>query len=597
MKTIKKLLYLLTPQEQKITGLLIIMILLMAIVDTIGVASILPFMLVLTNPEVIETNIAINKIFQISKIFGVKNNQQFFFVLGTFVFVILIISLIFKAITTYAISRFIQMRQYSIGQQLLERYLQQPYSWFLNNHSAELGKNILSEVEQVVVNGLNPMMELISKSIISVALITLLIIINIKIALITGLTLGISYIIVFYIAKKNLKVIGEKRLKSNELRFKAVSESFGAIKEIKVSGMEKIYVKMFSNPAKTLASTMASAIIIRQLPRFILEAIIFGGIMLLILFFLSKTGSFIAVIPIISLYVFAGYRLMPALQQIYSSISQLTFIGPSLDKICNEIKDLKKFKPIKNQELLSFNKKITLKNIDYNYPNSSRTVLSDISLSIISNTTVGLVGTTGSGKTTVVDIILGLLEPQKGTLEVDEKVINKYNIRAWQSSIGYVPQHIYISDDTIASNIAFGINPEDINQEAVEKASKIANLHEFVINELPEKYHTSIGERGVRLSGGQRQRIGIARALYHEPKVLVLDEATSALDNLTEEAVMDAINNLGNNITIILIAHRLSTVKNCDTIFLLNKGQLVNKGTFDELIKDNDKFRDSAKNI
>jgi ABC-type multidrug transport system fused ATPase/permease subunit len=319
--------------------------------------------------------------------------------------------------------------------------------------------------------------------------------------------------------------------------------------------------------------------------------------MLLILLFLSKKGSFNDVIPIISLYVFAGYRLMPALHQIYSSISQLTFIGPSLDKICNEFKDLKKFKLIKNQELLSFNKKITLKNIDYNYPNSSRRVLSDISLSILSKTTVGLVGTTGSGKTTVVDIILGLLEPQKGTLEVDEKVINKHNIRAWQRSIGYVPQHIYISDDTIATNIAFGVNPKDINQEAVEKASKIANLHEFVMNELPEKYHTSIGERGVRLSGGQRQRIGIARALYHEPKVLILDEATSALDNLTEKAVMDAIHNLGNNITIILIAHRLSTVKNCDTIFLLNKGQLVNKGTFDELIKDNDKFRESAKNI
>jgi ATP-binding cassette, subfamily B, bacterial PglK len=597
MKNLQKLLYLLTPQEQKLTVLLIIMILLMAIMDALGVASILPFMLVLTNPEVIETNIAINKIFQISKIFGVKNNQQFFFVLGTLVFAVLIISLIFKAITTYVLSRFIQMRQYSIGQHLLERYLQQPYSWFLNNHSAELGKNILSEVETVVVNGLNPMMELISKSIISVALITLLIIINIKIALITGLTLGISYIIIFYFTKKNLKFIGEKRLINNQLRFKAVSELFGAVKEIKVSGTEKNYVKMFSNPAKILASTMASATIVRQLPRFILEAIVFGGIMLLILLILSKKGSFNDVIPIISLYVFAGYRLMPALHQIYSSISQLTFIGPSLDKICNEFKDLKKFKLIKNQELLSFNKKITLKNIDYNYPNSSRRVLSDISLSILSKTTVGLVGTTGSGKTTVVDIILGLLEPQKGTLEVDEKVINKHNIRAWQRSIGYVPQHIYISDDTIATNIAFGVNPKDINQEAVEKASKIANLHEFVMNELPEKYHTSIGERGVRLSGGQRQRIGIARALYHEPKVLILDEATSALDNLTEKAVMDAIHNLGNNITIILIAHRLSTVKNCDTIFLLNKGQLVNKGTFDELIKDNDKFRESAKNI
>ena len=192
------------------------------------------------------------------------------------------------------------------------------------------------------------------------------------------------------------------------------------------------------------------------------------------------------------------------------------------------------------------------------------------------------------------DIILSLLEPQKGSLEVDGQVITKNNSRAWQRSIGYVPQQIYLSDNTVAANIAFGVDPHNINQKVVEKVSKIANLHEFVTKELPKNYQTTIGERGVRLSGGQRQRIGIARAIYHNPKVLILDEATSALDNLTEKAVMDAIDNLGKNITIILIAHRLSTVKKCDRIYLLDKGELKNEGTFEELIKANDNFRLAA---
>jgi ABC-type multidrug transport system fused ATPase/permease subunit len=208
-----------------------------------------------------------------------------------------------------------------------------------------------------------------------------------------------------------------------------------------------------------------------------------------------------------------------------------------------------------------------------------------------------LVGATGSGKTTLVDIILGLFEAQQGTLTVDGQVINKHNIRSWQSSIGYVPQQIFLADDTVAANIAFGIDYKDIDQEAVENAAKIANLHEFVINELPLKYNTTIGERGVRLSGGQRQRIGIARALYHNPQVLILDEATSALDNLTEQAVMEAVHNLGKDITIILIAHRLSTVKKCDTIFLLEKGELKEQGSFEELAKVSDHFRITTSKI
>ena len=207
-------------------------------------------------------------------------------------------------------------------------------------------------------------------------------------------------------------------------------------------------------------------------------------------------------------------------------------------------------------------------------------------------------GITGSGKTTVIDIILGLLEAQEGTVKIDDKVINGQNRKAWQRSIGYVPQQIYVADDTIAANIAFGIkNSEDIKQADVERAAKIANLHDFVINDLPNKYQTTVGERGVRLSGGQRQRIGIARALYNNPQVLILDEATSALDNLTEQAVMDAVHNLGKDITIIMIAHRLSTVKECDVIFLLEKGELKGQGTFEKLIEINQNFRENAKSI
>ena len=221
---------------------------------------------------------------------------------------------------------------------------------------------------------------------------------------------------------------------------------------------------------------------------------------------------------------------------------------------------------------------ISLKNICYNYPNSSRTALKNINIDINSKTTVGLVGSTGSGKTTTVDIILGLLEAQEGMLEVDGTIITKHNARSWQKSIGYVPQHIYLSDDTVAANIAFGVKSDLINYKAIEKASKIANLHEFVVNELPNQYQTKIGERGVRLSGGQRQRIGIARALYHNPQVLILDEATSALDNFTEKVVMEAVNNLNKNITIILIAHRLNTVKKCDNIYFLEQGEVKNQG-------------------
>jgi ATP-binding cassette, subfamily B, bacterial PglK len=588
MQTIKKYLFLLTPRERKDAGLLLFMILIMALLDMIGVASILPFVAVLTNPGLVDTNFILKAMFQKASLFGVEDTQQFLFILGFLVFFLLIITLIFKSILTYVQVRFVHMRQYSIGKRLVEGYLHQPYTWFLNHHSSDLGTNILTEVSNVIGGGLSSLLELIAKSMVTIAIIILLIINDPKLALIVGISFSSAYLLIFYFSRSYLKRIGKERLKSNESRFMAVNEAFSAAKEIKVGGLEQTYIDSFSNSAQNYARTISAASVISLLPKFFLEAVAFGGILLIILSMMGESGDLNTALPILSLYIFAGYRLMPALQTIYLSFSALTFISPSLDKLYNDLKNLKPPEKNQDQGVFSFNKKITLKNICYNYPNTSRTSLKNINLNIHANSTIGFIGVTGSGKTTIVDIILGLLEPQSGTLEVDEKIITKHNSRSWQRSIGYVPQEIFLADNTIAANIAFGVEPGGINQEAVKKASKIANLHKFVMDELPNQYQTTIGERGVRLSGGQRQRIGIARALYNNPKILILDEATSALDNETEKAVMDAVNNIEKNITIILIAHRLNTVKNCDIIFKLEKGEIIDQGSFEKLVNNSD---------
>ena len=584
MQTLKKILFLLSSSEKKNAGLLLLMILIMAILDTIGVASILPFMAVLTNPSLIETNTILNSMFQISKKFGVENIQHFLFSLGIIVFFVLVASLIFKAITTYAQIKYSQMREFSIGKRLVEGYLHQPYSWFLNQHSTELGKTILSEVAQVVNTGIRPLIELIAKGIVAIALVSLLLIADPILAITICFSLGGIYLIIFYFIKSFTNRLGKDRLKNNQLRFKILSEAFGASKEVKVSGLEDVYIKGFSKSAQVFAQTQASAVAVAQLPRFILEAIAFGGILLIIIYIMSQTGSFNNSIPIISLYVFAGYRLIPSLQQIYASFTSLTYAGPAIDKLTNEIKNLKHTNIKYRQKVLPLSKSIQLKNICYNYPASSRTVLKDINLCIPAKSTVGVVGITGSGKTTLIDIILGLLEAQKGTIEVDGQIITKHNVRSWQDSIGYVPQHIYLSDNTIAENIAFGVELKNIDYESVKKAAEIANLNRFVSEELPEKYQTIIGERGIRLSGGQRQRIGIARAMYHNPQLLIFDEATSSLDNLTEQIVMDAINNLGQHRTIIIIAHRLNTLKNCDIVFKIENGKIIEQEKFSKIL-------------
>ena len=597
MQNLKKISFLLSSEDRFRVVILIIMNLVMALIDMVGVASILPFIAILTNPEIIETNAILNKFYLTSKNLGIDNEQQFLILTGFFVFLLLIVSISFKAFVSYIQVLYIKMCEHNIAVRLIEGYLFQPYSWFLNRNSAILGKSILSEVSGVIGKGLFPMMSLITNSCTTLTLFILLIVVEPKLTFIAIITIGIFYGLVYRFNLNLMSRVGNETFKANTERFKISTEAFGAFKEMKIGGLEDTYVNQFSKPSKIIAKNSGLWTVLNEVPRFTLEAVAFGGMILIILFFMTITGDITKVLPIIALYAFAGYRLMPAMQKIYISFTSFRVVGPALDSLYNDLKNLKPKKETKYKESVEFNKNICLKNIHYNYPNASKTALKNINLKIPAKKTIGLVGATGSGKTTTVDVILGLLDAQKGTLEVDGNVININNKRAWQRSIGYVPQQIFLADNTVSANIAFGVDINDINQEQVEYAAKIANLHEFVINELPLKYQTTIGERGIRLSGGQRQRIGIARALYHKPKVLVLDEATSALDNLTEKAVMNAVYNSEKNVTKILVAHRLSTVKQCDIIYLFDKGELKAKGTFEELVEISEDFRKSVENL
>ncbi len=583
----KKIFYILSKEERKKIFLLLFMVIIMAFLEMIGVVSVMPFISVLVNPELIETNYFLNTIFITSNSFGIETHKQFLYFLGVCCFFLLVASIAFKALTIYVQTKFNADSQYNTARRIMEGYLSQPYAWFLNRNSAELGKNILAEVHTVIARGLISLINFFTQIFTSTVLIVLLIFIDYKLTIFGCLLVGGFYILTYFIFGKFTKKLGKERFNATTLCFTIMNESFSSIKELKVGGLEKVSLETFSKPSKNLVKISTLIDFIGRLPRLVIEIITFGGLILMVLFLMTKQGSLVSALPVITVFVLVAYRLIPALQTIYQSISQVNYTGPSIDNMYNEIKNLNSPKNINNTNLISLKDNISLKHISYEYPNASKTSLTDINMTIPAGSIVGIIGTTGSGKTTVADVILGLLEVTNGQLQIDGKKIDQNNIRSWQRNIGYVPQQIYLSDKSISNNITFGKNTNDVKQTDIEEASKIANLHDFVINELPLKYDTIVGERGVRLSGGQRQRIGIARALYRKPELLILDEATSALDNVTEQLVMNEIFNLKKKMTVIIIAHRLSTIKKCDIIFELENGKIKNQGTFENLVKTN----------
>ena len=593
--TFSKVIALLSEEERNQAYRLFGLVLVMAFLEVAGVVSILPFIKVVSEPEIVTQNQYFSDVYQS---LNFSSTTVFLYFLGAIVFAFTVFAISFKAFTIYKLINFAELRSYSLGRRMVEGYLGQPYDWFLNRHSADLGKTILSEVQQVIGGALVPMMHLISQTIVTIVLLSLLIYVDPLLTLKVISVLGFFYAIVYLSLRNYLKLIGVERVKANQQRYQIVQEIFGGIKDVKVKGLETELLGRFEEPARNYAQRQAASQIVSQLPRYALETISIGGIMLIVLFLMAEFGGVEKALPVIVLYVFVGYRLMPSLQTIYSQLSILRFSGPALDTLHSDLTQYASdgswiSSPEPDTKLLIKNS-LKLDGVTYTYPGSDCPIINNLSIEVPVNTTVGLVGVTGAGKTTTVDLLLGLLEPQKGRFFVDDTVISKDNIRSWQHNLGYVPQHVYLADDTISANIAFGVPADQVDQDAVERAARIAALHDFVSKELPDGYAALVGERGVRLSGGQRQRIGIARALYHDPDVLILDEATSALDNLTESAVMDAVNNIGHKKTTILIAHRLSTVRNCDQIFLLDKGQLLDQGNYQELIDKNEKFRAMA---
>jgi ABC-type multidrug transport system fused ATPase/permease subunit len=579
-------------KERRSGALLLVFIFCNSFLDAIGIASLMPFMAVLSNPNLIYENTHLRFVYGILSEAGYGNERDFLILLGLLVFILLLLTAIMKIFTMYLQVRYAFFRERDIGSRLLESFLRQGYASYLKEKSSDLEQSILSEVNQLVSQVLLPTLNLIAQLLLTIFIFTILMVVDIDIAMTVFLTLSGIYISLYFSVRLFLTRIGRSRITSDKQRYKVVSETFSAFKIIKLAQNEDSYLRRFRQAATLFASNQAAAQSISVIPRYFVELIAFGGLITIILYILSTGGDVVSTLPIITLYAMAGYRLMPALQQIYMAISTIRYSRDALHKVHknlnmirieNEI-EVKAFQPI-------FNKYISLESVSFCYSNSDKPAVTNIDFTIQANTTVGLVGVTGSGKSTVMDILLGLLVPTDGTLRIDGAEISGSRLSDWRNIVGHVPQDIFLIDGTIAENIAFGEEGSAINYDQVFKVAKIANVHDFVLTKTQNGYETEVGERGVRLSGGQLQRIGIARALYREPRVLILDEATSALDNATEKSVMDSLRNINNDLTIIMVAHRLSTVKHCNNIFVFSDGHLVDQGDYSYLKRSSSAFR------
>ena len=583
----------LTTSERKSFVFVLLLSIIMAFFETIGVAVILPFLKVLSEPEIIQSNEILSWVYDL---LGSETPKDFTVALGIGAFLIIVIGMITRGFVTYALFKFSLMRSYSLSARLLKGYLHQPYTWFLSQNSSELGQSLLSEVDLIVRECILPAVIFVFQALVSLLIVCLLFYIEPLVALGAFFVIGATYLLVYFSLRKAMTRVGAGRFLANKERFQVAQEATGGIKEIKVMSLENVFIEQFKSPALRMAKYQTLGLIIGVLPRFALEAVAFGGFIFFVLIMIIYRDAGIEdLLPLLGLIGMSATKLFPAIQQMYRQLTQIRMTAPAFEKLHHNLTTLNTNPNVlTNIEPLRLKSEIALDQVEFKYPSSEAAVLETFSMKIRAGSTIGFVGGTGAGKTTVVDLILGLLRPDTGSVTVDGVEIDQTNIAAWQQSIGYVPQSIFLTDDTLASNIAFGARKDEIDMKAVERAARAAELHDFIKSDLPEGYQTIVGERGIRLSGGQRQRIGIARALYRDPDVLILDEATSALDNITERAVMKAVHNLGGAKTVIMIAHRLSTIKNCDTIFLLEHGKLLDQGKYDDLAARNKTFQEMS---
>jgi ATP-binding cassette, subfamily B, bacterial PglK len=590
IKSLSKFLYILGEAKGKLVWLLLASIT-ASLLEAIGIGLIGPFLNLASHPESIQNSTFLDWAYRQS---GVQTSQQFISIVG------LVIALVFcfKALVYFLVKAYIYRFSFSqkgkLCSKLIRAYLTVSYTFFLSRNTASIIRNVIIETDKFCYAYMLPLLDGSANFVVVIALIFLLAKTDLVfLAIASGVILPVF--LLFYTLRKNFRHWGEEASESRNQMVRIINHSLGGVKETRLIGCEQYFEKQMDEQGYRYEIAESLFHYSQIIPRISIETILV--LFLIILVSVSQTfsnGGLEALIPTLSVFAVASLRLIPAASQSIAAIGHLQNATYSVNAIYSDLKETQQQNNHKDkqrnqlsfefakQQTMTFKNRIELRNITYTYPNVKSSAISNISLNLNKGESIALIGKSGAGKTTLVDVILGLLEPEKGDICVDGVSIYK-DIRSWQNLIGYIPQSIFLMDDTIERNIAFGVPDDLIHIERMNKAIQAAQLTELIV-QLPEGLQTVVGERGVRLSGGQRQRVGIARALYHEREILVLDEATSALDNETESLVNEAIRALSGTKTIIIIAHRLSTVEHCDRIYLLEGGGIVKSGSYQEVV-------------
>ncbi len=572
-----------------------LMMIFASFVEVIGIGMIPAFVVMIAEPDKV---LSLQVVGPILGQLGITSSQS----LALFGAVILIALYMFKNVYLtfykYIKMKFVYNRKVYLQNRLFKAYMTAPYTFFMNRNSAELLRNVTSEVSKMITGTVMPFLEISLKVIMFILIISGLVYLEPLITLITILMMGGTGYLFLKLTQERTRESGRiSRVALGDIN-RVILQALGGFKDARVLNREKSFLSQYDKHARIHVKTGIYQSIVKELPKPIIESLMVTGILTITLIMVYEGRAFSEIIPILTLFGVAAVKLMPVFNSVIQQVTKIGYSEDSVNVIFDDLYTLEneyvgfRNKILADTEKLKLQNSIELKNISFKYPNSDEYAVKNINLTIKNGSVVGFVGASGAGKTTLVDIILGLLEPEDGIITVDGVDIRD-NIRGWMKNIGYIQQSNYLMDQKIFRNIAFGVPKKEIDEEKLNAAIKAAQLEETIAR-LPRGLKTRTGERGTRLSGGQQQRIGIARALYNNPQVLIMDEATSALDNITEKYVIEAIERLRGDRTIIMIAHRLTTVQNCDRIYLLDDGEIIDSGTYEELLVKSPKFREMS---
>jgi ABC-type multidrug transport system fused ATPase/permease subunit len=586
--TIIKNIFKILNKKQKVRlFLLLLFFLASAVVQIVGVASIAPFIAIVSNPEIIQNNPFLSFLYDF---LGSDSNHDFIIAFALLSVVMILISNGISGLTLWMLTTYSMKVGGQLQSKLYENFLRREYIYHKVTNYTKIISSISQEVPRFIYMVMQPFLLLMSNLFVATLILLGLIFLNPVIAFFSGLIIGGSYFVTYVIIKKSLVKHGKLVTDRNSGVQSILSESFIGIKDIKLNSLEDNYSREFNKINFKGLNSSAYITLSGDLPRFVIESISFAAILLLAVFLLTSAESKDNVISLLSIYALAGYKLLPTMQQLYRSMSNMSANGSVVGELKEEISQLVQLPRTSKSEPLKSIHSLKIENITYQYPNSSKAVINEVSLFFRLGSLNTIAGASGSGKSTLADIMLGLLPACSGSIAIDNQSLSDDLIDSYQRSIGYVPQSIFILDDTVVANVAFGVPKAEIDYEKVSRALHQASAMSFV-EKLPEGVETRLGQDGKRLSGGQRQRIGIARSLYRESKILILDEPTSALDIDSEFEFMSLLQVLKTEVLIIVISHRPAAIKLSDYIVMLEDGRVVADGSYELLRKDNIYFK------